>query len=408
MKSDAIVIGVELDGLIAALRLLEAGFSVRIFGRGGGSLHYAPGGIHALGFGPLNSDEPLSDPIGGIEELDPQHPYRLLGSELVGRSLDWFLTTSAKIDLRFTSNGHNQRALTPAGLSLPVFAPYQTQATLNAARGKKCAVVQFHGHRNYTAGLVAKGLSEMGSIATLVDLDPPGGQAETVAMAFALDHVSEPASFFQDIACRVPPGTEVVLFPAMLGLDRHLRVMDAAAALSCHCLEIPTLPPSVPGMRLIRAFERQLHRGCASVHQIAKITVEHSRDDRVLSLVDERGHRYEAEVFILANGGILMGGLEIDSYGRVYEPIFDLEVFQTAPISSDQIAHALDALHRTGIEVDGNLQPRSNGVADGAKIFVTGGMLAHWNPMQEASAEGVSIATGWAAAEAAKACLRGH
>ena len=49
----------------------------------------------------------------------------------------------------------------------------------------------------------------------------------------------------------------------------------------------------------------------------------------------------------------------------------------------------LDALHRTGVDTDESLRPRSAGTGD--NLFVTGRTLAHWNPATEGSAEGVSI-----------------
>ena len=46
MKTDAIVLGAELDAWVAALRLRELGHSVKLLTSGAGSLHYASGGVH--------------------------------------------------------------------------------------------------------------------------------------------------------------------------------------------------------------------------------------------------------------------------------------------------------------------------------------------------------------------------
>lgn len=408
MKTDAIVVGAELDGQVAALRLLERGHSVRIFARGAGSLHYAPGGVHLLGFGPEGEGDPIDAPLEGMAALNDRHPYRLVGESGVRQALDWFFTTSQELGQRFTRNGRNTITLTPIGLGLPTYAPLSHQASREALSGAKVAVVRFRGHRDFPAGLIVAELRKLGVSVTPVELDPPEGQCETVALARAFDRLPDPSEFFHTVTGHLAPGTELVLFPALLGLEGHARIMDAAATFDFVCLEVPTLPPSVPGVRLAHTLERQLRRGGAMIHNGARVTGDRNPDGRVTLVRDERGRPFEASVFMLASGGVLMGGLEVDSYGRIEESVFGLDVAQTGPLEVDQVDQTLDALHRTGVETDERFRPRLEGCSVHDNLFVTGGTLAHWNPMQEGSAEGVSIITGWAAAEAAHAYLEGR
>lgn len=408
MKIDAIVVGVELDGQVAALRLLERGHSVRIFARGAGSLHYAPGGVHLLGFGPGGEGDPIDAPLEGMAALDDRHPYRLVGESGVRQALDWFFATSQDLGQRFTRNGRNTITLTAIGLGLPTYAPLSHQASREALSGAKVAVVRFCGHHDFLAGLIVAELRKLGVSVTPVDLDPPEGRCETVPLARAFDQLPDPSEFFREFAGHLAPGTELVLFPALLGLEGHARIMDAAAAFDFACLEVPTLPPSVPGLRLARTLERQLRRGGAMIHHGARVTGDRNPDGHVTLVRDERGRPFEASVFILASGGVLMGGLEVDSYGRIEESVFGLDVAQTGPLDFDQVDQTLDALHRTGVETDEHFRPRREGCSAHDNLFVTGSTLGHWNPMQEGSAEGVSIVTGWAAAEAAHAYLEGR
>ncbi|MEE9250394.1 MAG: anaerobic glycerol-3-phosphate dehydrogenase subunit GlpB [Alphaproteobacteria bacterium] len=405
MKTDAIVVGAELDGQVAALRLLERGHSVRIFARGAGSLHYAPGGVHLLGFGPEGEGDPIDAPLEAMAALNDRHPYRLVGDSGVRQALDWFFATSRELGQRFTRNGRNTITLTPVGLGLPTYAPLSHQASREALSGAKVAVVRFRGHRDFPAGLIVAELRKLGVSVTPVELDPPEGQCETAALAGAFDRLPDPSEFFHEVAGDLAPGTELVLFPALLGLQGHARIMDAAAAFDFACLEVPTLPPSVPGLRLAGTLERQLRRGGAMIHHGARVTGDRNPDGHVALVRDERGRPFEASVFILASGGVLMGGLEVDSYGRIEEPVFGLDVDQTGPLEFARVDQTLDALHRTGVETDEHFRPRREGCSAHDNLFVTGGTLGHWNPMQEGSAEGVSIVTGWAAAEAAQAYL---
>jgi glycerol-3-phosphate dehydrogenase subunit B len=408
MKTDAIVVGAELDGEVAALRLLERGHSVRIFARGAGSLHYAPGGVHLLGFGPESEGDTIDAPLEGMAALNDRHPYRLVGESGVRQALDWFFATSQKLGQRFTRNGRNTITLTPIGLGLPTYAPLSHQASREALSEAKVAVVRFRGHRDFPAGLIVAELRKLGVSVTLVDLDSPEGQCETVPLARAFDRLPDPSEFFHTVAGHLAPGTELVLFPALLGLEGHARILDAAATFDFVCLEVPTLPPSVPGVRLAHTLERQLRREGAMIHNGARVTGDCNPDGRVTLVRDERGRPFEASVFMLASGGVLMGGLEVDSYGRIEEPVFGLDVAQTDPLEFDQVDQTLDALHRTGVETDEHFRPRREGCSAHDNLFVTGSTLGHWNPMREGSAEGVSIVTGWAAAEAAHAYLEGR
>jgi glycerol-3-phosphate dehydrogenase subunit B len=408
MRADAIVVGGELDGLVAAVRLAELGRRVRIFMRGAGSLLYAPGGIHVLGFSGPEPGETVQAPFEAIASLDPCHPYRLVGADRVRRALDWFLAAAAGLGQSFTASGGNAAALTPAGLPLPTYAPWTRQATLGALTGKRVAVAALRGYRDFPASLFAGALARHGIAATRLDLDPPGGRTDTVALARAFDRFAEPEAYFRDLAAQLRASADLVLFPAVLGLERHDETVAAAAVAGLPLVEVPTLPPSVPGLRLWHALNRRLARAGVTMHQGVAVRGRRGPDGRVVEVLDERGRPHAADVFVLASGGVLMGGLEVDSRGRVAEPVFGLDVHQTAPLDAARPDLALDALHEAGVEADQQLRPRPNGSAAPANLFVTGSTLAHWSPAREASAEGVSIATGWAAAEAAHALLEGR
>jgi anaerobic glycerol-3-phosphate dehydrogenase len=117
------------------------------------------------------------------------------------------------------------------------------------------------------------------------------------------------------------------------------------------------------------------------------------------------GRTHDASAIIVSTGGILMGGLDVDSRGAVRETVLGLDVHQSEPLNALSVDQSLSALHLTGVVTDGDLRPASNGSTAYENVFVTGRTLANWNPAEESSAEGVSIATGWVAAEAAHAYL---
>ena len=419
MKSDVVIVGAELDGLVAAVRLLELGRSVRILSAGRGALHHAPGGIRVLGYAPcadgldaeggiLSSGDILSAPGEGISDLHARHPYRIAGETTIRDALEWFFRTTDGLGAGFHRNGRNVRTLTPAGLGAPTYGPTPSQAILDAVRERRVAVVRFRSHRDFPADLTANGLRRRGSNVTVVEAPPPGSGCESIDLARGFDRHPDPRGYFRDLAPRIPDSADPVLFPAVLGLSDHARIRRTAEeALGRSCLEVPTLPPSVPGMRLQRTLDRVIAGLGAPVHTGARVTGRKVDGAPPTEVVDGAGRVCRASAFIVATGGVAMGGLDVDSRGVVRETTFGLPVRQTEPLEAGTAGESLDALHRTGVETDGALRPSGPRSRLWENVRVTGHTLAHWNPALEASAEGVAIVTGWLAARSVHAYLEG-
>lgn len=400
MRSDVVIVGAELDGLIAALVLAEAGHRVRLIARGAGSLHYATGGIHLLGYAGSAAVEAIADPLAAIDDLDQRHPYRRIGSQSVQQALDWYLSGANDDGPAYRTNGGNALAVTPAGLAMPSFAWSSHQAVFDDLKGKQVSIVDFAGHQDLPVGLLRAALTRRNIEAEIISVEGPSARFESLGLAREFDDLSEPEAYFGRLKSRLPPASEVVLFPAVLGLARHRDVLHAAEqALGVRCLEIPTLPPSVPGLRLHRHLMGILRRKGVALHLGARLRGTASSGARVEAVYDEGNRDYRAAAFILASGGVLMGGLEVGSTGTVTEPNFGLAVYQTDPLAVGAVDPTLDALHETGVETDLQLRPLAMNEPQFENLFVTGTTLAHWHPTREASSEGVAIATGWRAAQ---------
>src|ERR1041385_1283108 len=70
MTYDAVVIGVGLAGLTAALRLAEEGLRVAVVAKGVGGTHLAPATIDVLGY----EDGPVESPARALPEFPARHP----------------------------------------------------------------------------------------------------------------------------------------------------------------------------------------------------------------------------------------------------------------------------------------------------------------------------------------------
>ncbi len=410
MSAPIVVIGAELDGLLAAIRLRELGRPVTLVARSASSLHYAAGGVHVLGSVANGTGRhTVTAPLADMARLDARHPYSLAGAARIQSALDWAGATLTRCGIGAGApEGRNASAVTPAGLRQPIFMPTTHQATFERIAGKRVAVVQFAFHRDLPAGLLVSALRGAGIAVDSVTVPSPSANYDNLGLARAFDRQADPAAWFSSIVRHLPAGSDIALFPAVLGLDRHDAVVAAAtAALGIDVLEIPTLPPSVPGMRWARALETDVLRNGCRFRRGVRIVSAECDGDRIRAVVDENGRSLEAAGVVLATGGVLMGGLDVDTSGQIRETALGLEVVQANPLAAGSPSGALAALHAAGIETDSSLRPTSNSAAAPRNVFVTGRNLAHWHPAEEISAEGVAIVTGWLAAESAHAGMRG-
>jgi glycerol-3-phosphate dehydrogenase subunit B len=194
--------------------------------------------------------------------------------------------------------------------------------------------------------------------------------------------------------------------PAVLGLDQAGIVwQELQDGLGVRVFEIPTLPPSVPGLRVFRALKDALRRAGGRLIVNAPVIGAEAQGHRVRAVVARSAARpvsYGAGAFVLASGGIAAGGLEMDSSGAVRETVFSLPVAGMPEPGEAMFAPGyLDPqpLARTGVAVDPRLRPSDpEGAAVYENLYATGAILAGATPWKEKSGDGISLATGYAAA----------
>jgi glycerol-3-phosphate dehydrogenase subunit B len=196
--------------------------------------------------------------------------------------------------------------------------------------------------------------------------------------------------------------------PAILGLKRsHEIVGDLEERIGTLVFEIPTLPISVPGLRLNDTFTRGLFaKGVTIFHQYGVLEVrETSRGDLQLSIGKNLSKRkIRTKAIILATGRFLGRGLKADRK-QVYETIFDLPLYQPADRNEWHRQDFLDPkghpINRAGIEIDNNFQPVDRtGRPVYQKLFAAGSILAHQDWMRMKCGSGLAIATAYGAVNA--------
>ncbi len=123
-------------------------------------------------------------------------------------------------------------------------------------------------------------------------------------------------------------GDEHVGLPAMLGLrDPVAAVADLEQRLGRKVFEIPTLPPSVPGIRRYEILRAALRAASGRLVLGAEVISHERSGTRVTSVATHAAGRdltYVADWYVLASGGFASGAIELDSQWVTHERVLDL------------------------------------------------------------------------------------
>ncbi len=411
---DLLVIGAGLAGLTAALRAAESGLRVKVIAKGMGALHWSAGTVDVLGYLP-GSEPPVRSPWELLPRLPDRHPYRIVGASALRAALAQFTAWTAAAGLPYGGGavaGENFMLPSPVGSLRPTYLAPQAQQAGDLSRPAPLAVIGFKGLRDFYPQLLADNLAAQGIPARAAqlpfDLLTDRHDANTVQLAQALDHPARAERLAAALRNVVQPGERVAL-PAILGLHRHAQTHKLLAdRLGAPVCEIPTLPPSVPGIRLTTALRHRLEALGVRVEigmEGIGFQVEGGEIAWVETATSARPLKHRARAYLLATGGVLGGGFNSDHTGHFWEVVFGLPL----TVAQDRAEWfrprffdpAGQPVFHGGVAVNDSLQP-----VDGAgrtvyrNLWAAGGLLAHGDPILERSLEGIAVATGVAAADA--------
>jgi glycerol-3-phosphate dehydrogenase subunit B len=401
---DAVVIGAGTAGLVAGARLAEEGARVVVLAKGVGSTHLAPGTIDVLGYAPDRVDDP-SRALGDLVAARPDHPYALLGAEAVAEALQWFGDRVARCPLpeyRYAGGLERNHLLpTAVGALRPSTLVPETMAGGDAPSLGRVCVVGMRALRDFHAALCAANLVKAGIEARGIEVEIEVERADQNALGLAR-RFDDPAWRAAFAAQLVPllGAEERIALPAVLGsTDPHGVWADLEHRLGRPVFEIPTLPPSVPGMRLFEILRWTL-RGAGGRFVLGSEVVGADRENgRVIAVrahASGRDVRYVAPSFVLATGGFASGGIEVDSKWATREQVFDLPLRGLPGPGEPRFTStylAEQPMARVGVAVDAQLR------AEGAEnVVVAGAALPGAVPWRELSGEGIALASGYRAA----------
>ncbi|MDC0612490.1 glycerol-3-phosphate dehydrogenase subunit GlpB [Vibrio sp.] len=435
MNYDVIVIGSGIAGYSAALRSLEMGLSTAIISQGQSALHFSSGSIDLLSHSPINH-QPISDPWAEIDRLvhkRPDHPYAKLGKHRIHDAINWFQTlmSRAGVSLSAQPNQENHFRITPLGTLKTTWLSQTHVAKLSfdfteLESIERLIMVSIDGFRDFQPHIAKGNLRASPHFAHLpmqiktistaafkgVHRNPNELRSVDLARIF-----NDPENF--QILCKqlIDSATpkDLVMLPAIFGDGDGLTMIDRLATetgLRFH--ELPTMPPSLLGMRIEDALAKEftanggiIHRGDTVVegHFHASSSTLHLDSIRTKKLGDIR---LSADHFILASGSFFSKGL-VAHQKHIEEPIFGLDT-STIPerdrwYQSSFFSESPHAFMSFGVQTNNELTPSIKGKKV-ANLQCVGSILSGYNPVTHGCGGGVAISTAYAAISHILSCRK--
>jgi glycerol-3-phosphate dehydrogenase subunit B len=405
LRYDAVVIGAGVAGLTAATRLAEGGASVCVVATGVGSTHLAPATIDVLGYDPERV-ETTGAALADFVSARPLHPYALTGTQSIAAALEWFrgrVEAHSPSGYRYLG-GLERNFLLPSaiGVARPSALVPETMAAGELREHSSLCFVGLPVLRDFHVRLCAANVARLGVEARGIELDIDVGgrpEANAVGLAKRFDDPGFRASFAAELAPLVHE--QRIGLPAVLGLrDAHGAWADLEQRLERRVFEVPTLPPSAPGIRMFNALRASLRAAGGRLVMGSRVVDAKRSGGRVVALrAEASGHEviYEPSWVVLATGGFGSGGIAMDSHWKAREAVFDLPL-RYGPEAGrprfDPTYLAKQPLARAGVAVDASLRPPGY-----ENLLVAGAALGGAEPWREGCGEGISLASGYRAAE---------
>lgn len=411
MSPTMIIVGGGLSGYFASYLARLRGIDVINIAQGRGGFVLSHGHIDVW---------KRASPAQAINKLRQSHPYALSGLESLRLGIDEFTTLMKSADYQYFGD-------LSSNLSLPSAAGYRQRTSFtsvnsvegNLEHNEPFFVANIPIFRDFAPDFFVRNAIQNGiPCEASIELPIPDllvrRNPNAMDLARLFDQMEPLTMILNDWKGRLI-GVRRLAVPAILGYARPFQALKIAKEiLGISIFEVPTLPPSIPGLRLERIFRRELtHRRVDLVEgQRAIGLIDGRSQGRRVSGVQLQGpsvtRTIQADAVILASGGFLHGGLVAFNDGRVHESVFDL------PVSADSDREnwtsksflSTQPYSGFGILVDDYMRPRG---ADGNPIFenlfACGGIIAGSDREIEGSRQGIDLATAYRAVQSAEGLL---
>ena len=422
MNFDVAIIGGGLAGLTCGIALQQRGKRCVIINNGQAAIDFASGSLDLLSRMPDGSVvENINENLTALRTALPAHPYSLLGAEkVIAKAQDFErLANALNLDLIGSSEKNHWRvtglgSLRGAWLSPNSVPTVQGNETFPH---KRIAVLGIEGYHDFQPQLLAANLvlnpqfahcevtSGFLNIPQLDELRQNAREFRSVNIAQLLEHKLA----FNDLVSEIiesAQGANAVLLPACFGLENQEFMNALRDATKLALFELPTLPPSLLGMRqriqLRRKFESL---GGLMINGDSALNA-HFEGDRVHCIKTRLLEDEEiiADNFVLAAGSFFSKGL-VSEFDKIYEPVFESDIIGVEGFNNkDRFSwtnHRFanpQPYQSAGVAINEHCQVQKGGQFL-ANLYAIGNVIGGFNALELGCSSGVAVVTALAVAD---------
>ena len=343
MNFDVVIIGGGLAGLTCGIALQEQGKRCVIINNGQAAIDFASGSLDLLSRLPNGAFvKNIPENLTALSAQLPQHPYSIMGAERVLAKAQDFekLAESLNLDL-VGSTAENHLRVTGLGSLRGAWLSPNSVPTVQGETPfpyKKIAVLGIEGYHDFQPELLADNLTlnpqfahcevKTGflNIPELDQLRANSREFRSVNIAQVLEYKLK----FDDLVAEMKEaakGTEAIFLPACFGLENQEFMESLRKATGLPLFELPTLPPSLLGMRQRIQLRHRFEKLGGLMMNGDSALKAHFHGNKVRA-IQTRLHEEEeitAEHFVLASGSFFSKGL-VSEFDKIYEPVFHSDI----------------------------------------------------------------------------------
>lgn len=222
-----------------------------------------------------------------------------------------------------------------------------------------------------------------------------------VNIARYLDKPENTQALADELKKHVDDSVEAIILPACIGLDAEEPVTLLQQLVGKAICLLPTLPPSLLGIRLHQALKLRFQKAGGLIMPGDRAE-EVDLVGNTVTGVHTRNHTdipIRSEHVVLATGSFFNNGL-IAEFDRVYEPLMELDLLEVLPRNewTQENVFAKQPYMRFGVNTDSQLRPMKYGeVLD--NVYAVGAVLGGFDPLNEGCGAGVSMISALYAAQ---------
>lgn len=401
MKFDTVIIGGGLSGLACGIRLQKKGVKCAIVSAGQSALHFFSGSFELLNR--LPDGTPVENPVEAVAQLDAAHPYKKIVdfAKYAAEAKQLLADSGVEVAGEATKNALH---LTPMGTLKPAWLSLVEFSRFNSAddfKGKKVVVANLAGFLDFNMKFVTDALESMGAECKqqLIHIDavdhlrksPTEMRATNIARVLDKEDIHNQ---LLTILKNYSIGVDAVVLPAAVGLASQKLVKALRKAVPSVVL-VPTMPPSVSGIRTQQQLRREFERlgGVFMLgDSVVRADVEAGKVKAVYT-INHAENGIVAKNYILTTGSFFSNGLVAHS-NEVVEPVFGADVDFAADRAEwcDPQFFNKQNYQTFGVATDGQFRVKKDGKAF-SNLYAAGSVLSGFNALHEGCGAGVSLLT---------------